>query len=191
MQLKIANVVPIYKTGNEHVFSNFRPVSVLPFFSKLLEKLMYNRLMDFITRNKLLYKHQFGFQKGKSTNMALMLLIDKITKALDNGNCVVGIYLDFSKAFDIVNHDIVLQKLSMYGVQDIALETFMHQCIHKQAPEMFFNLFHTNSHFHDTRHSVDLHVPYGRIDVRQFSIKIHGVKLWNSLPDQIENAQFI
>ena len=115
-QLKIANVVPIYKRGNEHVFSNYRPVSVLPIFSKLLEKLMYNRLMDFITRNKLLYKYQFGFQKGKSAYMALMLLIDKITEALDNGDCVVGIYLDFSKAFDTVNHDILLQKLSMYGV---------------------------------------------------------------------------
>ena len=56
--------------------------------------------------------------------MALMLLINKITEALDNVDCVVGIYLDFSKAFDIVNHDIVLQKLSMYGVQDIALEWF-------------------------------------------------------------------
>ena len=85
---------------------------------------MYNRLMDFITRNKLLYKYHFGFQKGKSTYMALMLLIDKITEALDNGDCVVGIYLDFSKAFDTVNHDILLQKLSMYGVQDIALEWF-------------------------------------------------------------------
>ena len=124
VQLKIANVVPTYKTGNEHVFSNFRPVSVIPVFSRLLEKLMYKRLMDFITRNKLLYKHQFGFQKGKSTYMALMLLVDKITEALDNVDCVVGIYLDFSKAFDIVNHDIVLQKLSMYGVQDIALEWF-------------------------------------------------------------------
>ena len=124
VQLKIANVVPTYKTGNEHVFSNFRPVSVLPVFSRLLEKLMYNRLMDFITRNKLLYTHQFVFQKGKSTYMALMLLVDKITEALDNVDCVVGIYLDFSKAFDIVNHDIVLQKLSMYGVQDIALEWF-------------------------------------------------------------------
>ena len=124
MQLKMANVVPIYKTGNKHVFSNFRPVSVLPVFSKLLEKLMYSRLMDFITRNKLLHKHQFGFQKGESTYTALMLLIDKITEALDKGNRVVGINLDFSKAFDIVNHDIVLQKLSMYGVQDIALEWF-------------------------------------------------------------------
>ena len=69
-QLKIANVVPIYKTGNEYVFSNYRSVSVLPIFSKLLEKLMYNRLMDFITRSKLLYKYHFGFQKGKSIYMA-------------------------------------------------------------------------------------------------------------------------
>ena len=124
MQLKIANVVPIYKSGNEHVFSNYRPVSVLPVFSKLLEKLMYSRLMNFITNNKLLYKYQFGFQKGKSTYMALILLIDKITEALDKGDCVVGIYLDFSKAFDTVNHDILLQKLSMYGIQDTALEWF-------------------------------------------------------------------
>ena len=122
MQLKIANVVPIYKTGNGHVFLNYRSVSVLPVFSKLLEKLMYYRLMEFITRNRLLYKHQFVFLKGQSTHMAIMLLIDKITEALDNGHCVVGIYLDFSKGFDTVNNDILLQKLSMYGVQDIALE---------------------------------------------------------------------
>ena len=124
MQLKIANVVPLYKTGNEHVFSNYRPVLVLPVFSKLLERLMYIRLMNFITNNKLLYKYQFGFQKGKSTYMALILLIDRITEALDKGDCVVGTYLDFSKAFDTVNYEILLQKLSMYGIQDIALEWF-------------------------------------------------------------------
>ena len=69
----------------------------------------------------------------------------------------------------------------------------MHQCIHKKAPEMFLNLFHTNSNFrdHDTRHSEDLRVPYGRIDVIKFSIKIHGANLWNSIPDQIKNAESI
>ena len=69
---------------------------------------MYIRIMNFITNNKLLYEYQFGFQKGKSTYMALILLIDRITEALDKGDCVVGIYLDFSKAFDIVNHEILL-----------------------------------------------------------------------------------
>ena len=120
MQLKIANMVPIYKTGNEHVFSNYRPVSVLPVFSKLLERLMYIRLMNFITNNK----YQFGFQKDKSTCMALILLIDRITEALVKGDCVVGIYLEFSKAFDTVNHEIVLQKISTYGIQYIVLEWF-------------------------------------------------------------------
>ena len=83
--------------------------------------------------------------------------------------------------------------LSVSDINRYLTGTFMYQCIHKEAPEMFLNVFHTNSNFHDhdTRHSEDLHVPYGRIDVRQFSIKIHGANLWNSISDQIKNAQFI
>ena len=77
---------------------------------------MYIRLMHFKTNYDMLYKYQFGFQKSKSTYMALMLLIDKVMEALDRGDFVDGIYLDFSKAFDTVNHEIVLQKLSMYGI---------------------------------------------------------------------------
>ena len=71
----------------------------------------------FVNNNDLLYRYQFGFQKGKSTYMALLLLVDKITEALDKGECVVGIFLDFSKVFDTVNHDILLQKLNLYGVK--------------------------------------------------------------------------
>ena len=107
---KISNVVPIFKSGDEMIFSNYRPVSVLLVFSKLLERLMYNRLLEFINDHKLLYAYQFGFQRGKSTHMALIYLIDKITEALDNGDCVIGIFLDFSKAFDTVDHNILLQK---------------------------------------------------------------------------------
>ena len=111
IELKIANVVPIFKTSDEMVFSNYRPVSVLPVFSKLLERLVYNRLIAYITNNKLLYEYQFGFQKGKSTHLALILLVDKITEALDRGECVIGIFLDFSKAFDTVDHNILMMKL--------------------------------------------------------------------------------
>ena len=123
-ELKIANVVPIFKSGDDMVFSNYRPVSVLPVLSKILERLMYNRLILYINCHGLLYEYQFGFQKGKSTHMALITLIDKITEALDQGELVIGIFLDFSKAFDSVDHDILLQKLELYGVQDIALKWF-------------------------------------------------------------------
>ena len=77
-ELKIANVVSVFESGDEMVFSNYRPVSVLSFFSKVIERLMYNRLLKYINDNNLLYKCQFGFHKGKATHMALIVLIDKI-----------------------------------------------------------------------------------------------------------------
>ena len=90
------------------VFSNYRPVSVLPVFSKLLERLVYNRLISHINENKLLDEYQFGFQKDKLTYLAIMMLADKITVALDQGESVVGVFLDFSRAFDSVDHNILL-----------------------------------------------------------------------------------
>ena len=123
-ELKIANVVPIFKSGDEMIFSNYRPVSVLPVFSKIIERLMYNRLLKYTNDNNLLYKYQFGFQKGRSTHMALIILIDKISEALENGDCVIGIFLDFSKAFDTVDHIILLQKMYFYGIQDTTLSWF-------------------------------------------------------------------
>ena len=84
---------------------------MLPVFSKLLERLVYNRLIAYITNNKLLYEYQFGFQKGKSTHLALISLVDKITESLDRSECVIGIVLDFSKAFDTVDHNILMMEL--------------------------------------------------------------------------------
>ena len=92
------------------VFSNYRPVSVLPVFSKSLERLVYNRLISHINDNKLLYEFQFGFQKGKSTHLVIMMLVNKVTEALDQGQSVVGVFLDFPKAFDTVDYNILLQK---------------------------------------------------------------------------------
>ena len=123
-EMKIANVVPIFKSGDDMVFSNYRPLSVLPVFSKLLERLMYNRLICFINDNKLLYDYQFGFQKVKSTYMAMVILIEKISEALDRGDCVIGVFLDFSKAFDTVDHKIRLQKLEIYVIKNISLKWF-------------------------------------------------------------------
>ena len=106
------------------VFSNYRPVSVLPVFSKLLERLVYNRFISHLDGNKLLYEYQFGFQKGKSIHLAIMMLVDKITEALDQGETVVGVLLDFSQAFDTVDHNILLKKVEKYGISGVELKWF-------------------------------------------------------------------
>ena len=83
---------------------------------------LYNRLLSFVNKHSLLYEYQFGFRKGYSTNFALITLIDKISQALDEVNCVLGIFLDLSEAFDTVNHSILCKKLEFYGIRGIALD---------------------------------------------------------------------
>ena len=85
---------------------------------------MYSRLLKYLENQKVLIKNQFGFRKLHSAYMALIVLMDKIINALNNGNTVIGLFLDFSKAFDTVNHDILLDKLSHYGIRGVALKWF-------------------------------------------------------------------
>ena len=123
-QLKIANVIPIYKSDDPMLFNHYRPVSMLCILSKVFEKIMYDRLLNFLERYKILYDKQYGFRKKHSTYMALITLMDKLTNAIENGEYVIGIFLDFSKAFDTVNHDILLEKLEHYGIRCCALSWF-------------------------------------------------------------------
>ena len=115
--LKIARVTPVFKAGNENEVRNYRPISVLPCFSKILERIMYNRLFKYLTTNEILYKKQFGFQEGHSTEHAIMQLIDKINNSIEKNHFTQGVFIDLSKAFDTVDHYILITKLKQYGIQ--------------------------------------------------------------------------
>jgi hypothetical protein len=97
--LKIALVTPIFKANVSNLFENYRPISVLSCFSKLLEKLMYNSLYNYVETKKILSKHQYGFRRNRSTEHAILELTDKISKAMDEGKYTMAIFFDLSKSF--------------------------------------------------------------------------------------------
>ena len=112
--LKIAKVIPIYKKYDEHFFDNYRPISLLPAISKIFEKVAHQQLFDYLTINKLLYKHQYGFREGHSTELAILEFVDRIDADLDRGKIPISIFIDLSKAFKTIDHDILCNKLEHY-----------------------------------------------------------------------------
>ena len=130
-ELKVANIIPLFKSEDPMMFNNYRPVSLLSIFSKIFEKAMYKRLIDFLEMHKILYDKQFGFRKKHSAFMAHMILVDNLIKALQNQEYVIGVFLDFSKAFDTVDHSILLTKLYHYGIRGIAYDWFKSYLSHR------------------------------------------------------------
>ena len=117
-QLKIAKVVPIFKTGDDTLFTNYRPISLLPSTSKVVERVIFNQLYTYFETNKLFYGSQYGFRKRHSTEFAALELVDKLLNMMDKGQVPLGIFLDLSKAFDTLDHKIMIKKLEFYGVSD-------------------------------------------------------------------------
>ena len=111
--LKIAKVHPIYKSGDKSNICNYRPISVLPSFSKVYEKLVYNRLMNYLEKHSILNSCQFGFRSNRSTAMAVLEMTDKISEAIDNNHFSIGVFIDLSKAFDTLDHNILLKKTKL------------------------------------------------------------------------------
>ena len=123
-ELKLAKVVPIFKAGDTSAINNYRPISVLSFFSKVYEKIVYNHVLDFVDDNNVLYDYQYGFRHSHSTQQAIITLIDRISKSLDKGDIAIIILLDLKKGFDTVDHRIRLRKLYAYGIRGTLLKWF-------------------------------------------------------------------
>lgn len=120
--MKIAKVVVLHKGGSFNDLNNYRPISVLPLFSKVLELILRLRLTKFLDEKRALVDNQFGFRKNKSTEEALLSVKEEIIDNFENRLYTVGVFLDFKKAFDSIKHLILFQKLPLYGIRGVTLE---------------------------------------------------------------------
>ena len=111
--------MPVFKKGSQTNLSNYRPISLLSVFNKLLEKLMFNWSANFSEKRHLICNKQFGFHSHHLTDHAVLGIIDQVQKAIEDRDHSCGIFLDFSKAFDTVNHNILLSKLEFYGLRRV------------------------------------------------------------------------
>ena len=174
-QLKIARVVPIHKKESKDAFNNYRPISVLPGFSKILERLVFNRCISFLNKHKILYDDQFGFRPKYSTNMAIIKLIDKIVQATNNDEITAGLFLDLSKAFDTIKYDILLDKMAHYGIRGLVLEWFRNYLSNRKQ------FVDYNSHISELK-SISSGMPQGSI-LGPLGFIIYVNDIPNSVPD--------
>ena len=113
--LKQGRITPVFKCGDASKIENYRPISILPLFSKIFEKCLYIRIYNFCLKHSLISPEQFGFQSGKSTEQAVTKLIEMIYDSLNSNRIGLAVFVDYSKAFDTVNHSILLGKMYLYG----------------------------------------------------------------------------
>ena len=147
--MKIAKVIPIHKSSDQSLLKNYRPISLLPAFSKLIKKLMYNKIASFFTSKNLFYKHQYGFQNKHSTVHPILHFLNHCTDSISNNssNLTLAIFCDLSKAFDVLNHDILLRKLNSYGIRGIANQWIQNYLIGRTQVVLSLNVVFPQGQF--------------------------------------------
>uniref|UniRef100_A0A3B3C2G3 Reverse transcriptase domain-containing protein n=1 Tax=Oryzias melastigma TaxID=30732 RepID=A0A3B3C2G3_ORYME len=118
--MKRAKVIPIYKSDDQCDLKNYRPISLLSQFAKILEKLFHKRLYNYLENHNILCEQQYGFRPNRTTTLALIDLVENISNAIDNKQYAIGVFLDLTKAFDTINHHLLLRKLYCYGIRGVA-----------------------------------------------------------------------
>lgn len=144
-RLKTSKVIPVFKTGNKMDANNYRGISLIDNFGKIFEKIMSNKILDFLESENFFFKYQFGFRKNHSTNMAILSILNYVTESINNGKYAVLITLDIKKCFDVISHDILLSKLENAGIRGVALEWFRSYLTNREQKVFIDGVFSNNS----------------------------------------------
>ena len=155
-QFKLSRVIPIFKKGKSTDVGNYRPVSIISIFAKLFERILYSRIDSFITSNNVININQFGFIKGRSTEECLLNILKIVHSKLDNKYTTIGIFCDLSRAFDTIDHEILLKKLDNIGIRGLCNKLFSNYLINRLQYVSISNL-------ESTRATIKCGVPQGTI----------------------------
>lgn len=163
-RLKIGKVVPVYKKGNQHLFENYRPVTVINSFSKIFEYAFLDRLLNFLNCFEILDDRQHGFCQDKSVSTALFSFYNQIIEDMENGGCPVAVFCDLSRAFDCVNHSKLLSKVQDYGIRGIPLQWIgSYLTNRKQLVSVNYHNSNVKSNFQSEPLNVSMGVPQGSV----------------------------
>lgn len=158
--LKTSIIKPLFKQGDKDVVTNYRPVALIPIFSKVLEKIIYDGLYTYLEQNKILINEQKGFRKGKSINLAIYDFLNCVIENVDNRNPVCAIYMDMSKAFDCVDHKILAYKLERYGIRGNVLD-LIESYLSNRNQMTEINRININSKMEETYISTSQNILFG------------------------------
>ena len=177
--LKTAKITPIFKDGEKSKYANYRPISVLPTISKILERCVYNQLIRHVESHNILSSQQYGFRKKRSTEITTLLFLDEIHKAIDRGNLTGALFVDLSRAFDTVSHSPILDKLPALGISGNEKSWFTDYLFHRKMRVNYKGTLSTSTLIH-------CGVAQGSI-LGQLLFLLH----FNELPSLLKNCKMI